>query len=181
MTHSESEQQKQRRRSVLKAVAGAPVIFTLSAGADVAAASITCKDKSAALATTNPPPGALPSAAGTDIWVRYRVENVTIQTTGNGGALSNVFNLGGVWYRVDGNTVSRVTSNINTGQGATSFNPQRYYYLLVDHTKYLNSAITSPQSFVYLGADNSVTAPIAGSSCWNSIPPGANLTTNLLN
>lgn len=182
MTLSQSEQQKQRRRSVLKAVAGAPVIFTLSAGADVAAASITCKDKSATLATTNPPPGALPSAAGTDIWVRYRVENVTIRTTGSGGeTLSNVFNLGGVWYRVDGNTVSRVIGNVNTGQGPTSFNPPKYYYLLVDHTKYLNSAITSPQSFVYLGADNSVTAPIAGSSCWNSILPGANLTTNLLN
>ncbi len=184
MTHSPSEEQKkQRRRGILKAVAGAPVLFTLPTGAAVAAASITCKEKSATLAADTQPPGALDSASGTDIWVRYRVENVTIQTTGSGGTtFPNAFNLGGTWYQVIGNTVSKVPGNINTGQGATSFNPKQYYYLLVDHTKYLNSTTTSPQLFVYLGSEQLVAAPIAGGSCWNSITPGGQVpTTNILN
>ncbi|HSG23901.1 MAG TPA: hypothetical protein VLA64_13185 [Azonexus sp.] len=182
MTHLQSEEQKkQRRRGILKAVAGSPVLFTLPTGAAVAAVSITCKEKSATLASNSTPPGAL--AGGTDLWVRYRVENVTIQTTGSGGTtFPNAFNLGGIWYQVNGNTVSKVLGNINTGQGATSFSPKKYYYLLVDHTKYLNSTVTSPQSFVYLGADQSVAAPIAGGSCWNSITPGAQVpTSNILN
>lgn len=184
MTHSPSEEQKkQRRRGILKAVAGAPVLFTLPTGAAVAAVSITCKDKSAALANNNPPPGALASAAGTDKWVRYRVENLTIQTNGNQGAtFSNAFKLGGIWYQVIGNTVSNIPGNVPPGQNGTSFNPKRYYYLLVDHTKYLNSTTTSPQSFVYLGSTQLVTAPIAGGSCWNSITPGGQVpTSNILN
>jgi len=181
MTHSQSEEQKkQRRRGILKAVAGTPVLFTLPTGAAVAAVSITCKEKSATLAT---PPSVLDSAVGTDIWVRYRVENVTIQTTGSEGAtFSNAFKLGGNWYQVNGNTVSPIPGNVPPGQSGTSFDTKKYYYLLVDHTKYLNSPVNSEQLFVYLGTDNSVNAPVAGGSCWNSITPGAQVpSSNILN
>ena len=181
MTLSQSEQQKQRRRSVLKAVAGAPVIFTLSAGTDVAAASITCKDKSLTLAKNSPPPGA--STAATDTWVRYRVQRKQIKITipnGSKQIVTNAFTLGNNWYLVDGNGV---VNNV-TAIRLTNYNPRnlanQFYFLLVDHTKYLNSTITSPQSFAFLGTDNNVTAPIAGGSCWNSItpPPGNQVPTN---
>lgn len=185
MTLSQSEQQKQRRRSVLKAVVGAPVIFTLSAGTDVAAASISCKDKSLTLATNSPPSGV--STAATDTWVRYRVQRKQIKITlpdGSKQIVTNAFTLGINWYLVDDSGgVTNVTAIRRTNYTPIDLANQ-FYFLLVDHTKYLNSTITSPQSFVYLGADNSAAAPIAGSSCWNSItpPPGNQVPiTNILN
>lgn len=178
MTLSQSEQQKQRRRSVLKAVAGAPVIFTLSAGTDVAAASITCVNKSATLAaSTNP----FRAASSTDTWVRYRVQRKKIKITlnGTGQLVTNAFTLGSDWYLVDG---SGVVSNV-TAIRRTNYTPvdltNQFYFLLVDHAKYLTSTITSPQSFVILDSSNIGIAPVAGASCWNSVtPPGNQVSTN---
>lgn len=181
MTLSQSEQQKQRRRSVLKAVAGAPVIFTLSAGTEVAAASLTCKDKSATLFNNTSPSLASTSA---DTWVRFKVQGKKIKIAASSGStiVSDAFTLGGNWYRVATNgTVTNVTATFLQDKGPVT---GLFYYLLVDHSKYLNSTITSPQSFVFLGTDQNVTAPVAGSSCWNSItpPPGNQVpTSNILN
>ncbi len=180
MTLSQSEQQKQRRRSVLKAVVGAPVIFTLSAGTDVAAASITCKDKSATL-FNNTSSSVASTSTSADTWVRFKVQRKRIKIAGP-STVSDAFTLAGNWYRVAANgTVTNVTATFLQDKGDVTGS---FYYLLVDHTKYLNSPITSPQSFVYLGTDQSVTAPIAGSSCWNSITPSPGNqvpTSNILN
>lgn len=183
MTHSESEVQKKRRRSILKAVAGAPVIFTLSAGADVAAASITCKEKSKTKAGKEPPKGASSSA---DTWIRYRVQrrkiriknsNGTTSLTDKAFTLDQVPSLGSKWYQVSYGTIEDVTSKFDN-----TYNPQvvagKFYNLLVDHAKYIDHP-NSPELYVYLGEP--VAAPIAGNSCWNSITAGSVLTTNILN
>ncbi|MBK9786346.1 MAG: hypothetical protein IPP59_20370 [Betaproteobacteria bacterium] len=90
----------------------------------------------------------------------------------------NAFTLGTDWYRVNINS-SAVTKVINLDSTYPAVDVQnRFYYLLVDHDKYSESA--SPESFVYLGTAP-VLDPVAGTSCWNSVTPGANLTSNILN
>lgn len=171
MTHSESEQQKQRRRNVLKAVAGAPVIFTLSAGTNVAAESISCKIKNQ---TTLPTPAG--ASTSSDTWIRYKVQRQSITITnidnGNVNTASNAFTLDNInWYRV--NNATNVVNKVNLLQKTVS-NPSpvvgQFYYLLVDHSEFSTSA--APQSFVYLGTENSAVDPVAGGSCWNSLSTG---------
>jgi len=174
---SEEEQKKQHRRGILKAVAGAPLIFTLPTGAVVAATSLTCNEKSNNLPT---PAGATTSASTSDTWIRYKVQRKVIRLVTNGSTTSvrNAFTLGTDWYQVDHTTgmVTKVTNLDSTYPAVDVQN--RFYYLLVDHDKYSESA--SPESFVYLGTAP-VLDPVAGTSCWNSVTPGANLTSNILN
>lgn len=174
MTHSQSEQQKRRRRGILKAAAGAPVIFTLPAGAQVAAGSLTCIDKQNVLPI---PEGALSTP---DTWIRYRVERVTAQFTNPGATYDTAFLLDDIWYKVDGNIVSKITGtlqqNSNKKNQKNSSNPSsvstpQYYFLLVDQSKY-SSTTTDKSSYVYLG--QAIATPVAGTSCWNSITPGTN-------
>ncbi len=183
MTHqqSEEEQKKQHRRGILKAVAGAPLMFTLPTGAAVAATSLTCNEKSNSLPT---PVGATTSPGATDTWIRYKVQRKEIRlltpNSKNGPTtiVRNAFTLGTDWYRVN-NHSSAVTKVINLDSTYPAVDVQnRFYYLLVDHDKYSESA--SPESFVYLGTAP-VLDPVAGTSCWNSVTPGANLTSNILN
>ena len=176
MTQLQSEKQKQRRRGILKAIASTPVIFTLPAGAQVAAASLTCKDKSLELATTNPPRGA---AANSDTWIRYKVQRKKIRISVPGSPkkkINNTFTINNQWYRVDGGIVENITESYDS-----DFTPVdvsgKSYYLLVDHSDYPG---TGSQSYVYLGTDNQVASPIAGNSCWNSIT-GIPLNSNVLN
>lgn len=180
MTPSQSEQQKQRRRSVLKAVAGAPVIFTLSAGTNVAAASISCKAKNQTALPT--PAGASTSS---DTWIRYKVQRQSITiTNNNNGAVNtvgNAFTLNNNWYRVNADT--HIVNPVNLLQKTVS-NPSpvagQFYYLLVDHSEFSPSA--APQTFVYLGTENSASDPVAGGSCWNSLATGVTVGTgNVIN
>lgn len=177
MTLSQSEQQKQRRRSVLKAVAGAPVIFTLSAGTDVAAASISCKVKNQTALPT--PVGATTSS---DTWIRYKVQRQSITITKKSdGTTSNTnkaFTLDNInWYRVNNTTGIVTTVNLlDYTVSAPSPRQGEFYYLLVDHTKYIGGGGT--QSFVYLGTDISTIDRVAGGSCWNSLATGVTVGSN---
>jgi hypothetical protein len=164
MTHSQSEQQKRRRRGILKAAAGAPVIFTLPAGAQVAAGSLTCIDKQNVLPI---PEGALSTP---DTWIRYRVERVTAQFTNPDATYDTAFLLDDIWYKVDGNKVSKITGTLQqNSSNPSSVSTPQYYFLLVDQSKYY-STTTDKSSYVYLG--QAIATPVAGTSCWNSITPG---------
>jgi len=146
MTQPQSEQQQQRRRGLLKAVAGAPVIFTLSSGANVAAASLTCIDKQSTLPTPVGVGTPTTSLTPADTWVRYRVERMTIKIVSPGLTINTAFLLGGNRYMVVGNTVSLVTGTPHPTYQPTPFTPKQYYYLLVDHANY--SPTATPQTFV---------------------------------
>ncbi len=166
MPSIESEQ-KHRRRRILKAAASAPVVFTLPSGAALAAASLTCAEKSAELAGSGaePVPGV---TTAPDNWMRFSLQGYTINQSG--GQLQG-FTLGGNWYAVNADgTVVAVVPNGNPNANGTT------YYALVDYESY--AAGNAQTMYVYLGTP--IGSPIAGASCWNSLT-GATLTANVIN
>ena len=180
MSNSNSDKQKQRRRNILKAATGVPVIFTLPTGAALANTSLTCVDKSKTLANQSPPAGL---KTETDTWVRLSVPIYKIRLNKPDSTTEEVFafTLNSQWYRVTApSTVTNVTSTRDSSY--TQVQQTGNYYLLVDQQKYKTSSPTSPQNYVFLGSENAVTSPVSGGSCWNSINPGANMgSTNTLN
>ncbi len=182
MTHQQSEeeeQKKQHRRGILKAVAGVPVIFTLSAGTNVAAASISCKEKNQAALPT---PGGV--SATSDTWIRYKVQkqSITITNTNNGNVVqaNNAFTLDNIkWYRA--NVSTHVVNPVNPLRAISNALPVpgQFYYLLVDHSEFSSGA--NPENFVYLGTENSASDPVAGGSCWTSLTGITTNTGNVIN
>ena len=180
MALTELEKNKQKRRSLLKVAAGAPVIFTLPTGAALAAASLTCKDKSKALANQTPPKGVVPVS---DTWMRHKVTGKTIILNNDNEVPG--FELDNKWYRVfvgngqNSGSVNDVTLRLKLG--TTPQDNGRFYYLLVDQTKH-ELFPGSPENFVFLGTIDPNFAPIAGHTCWNSISTVSNnLTGNVIN
>ncbi len=150
---SDIESKKLQRRALVKAVAAAPVVFTLPSGAALATTSLTCADKSK-LDTNTPRPRI---STTTDKWVRYRVEKISFVSQGQkiGFVLNNNY------YSVASGVATLVTGNISnvaqTGQ---------HYYLLVDYDAYKSGSSVIASAYP---ADSSITNPIAGGSCWASL------------
>jgi hypothetical protein len=183
MALTELEKNKQKRRSLLKVAAGAPVIFTLPTGAALAAASLTCKDKSKALANQTPPKGVVPTS---DNWMRHMVVGKKIKIQGD-NTVRKGFTLNSKWYRVyvgngpNSGTVEDITLTRDTSYSPNNPDNGDSYYLLVDQTKH-ELLPGSPESFVFLGTTDPNFAPIAGHTCWNSISTVSNnLTGNVIN
>lgn len=168
MSDNEREKLKQRRRALIKAAAATPAVLTLPSGAALAAASLTCKDKSQTIAQADPPPGA---RTFNDDWMRYRVPAFSIKQPG--GPVKGFEYPAGTWYKVDG-AGKAYSINLQPGNGNLPTPTGGYYYLLVNYS--------SGQTFdsVYVGQQ--LPNPIAGASCWNSLT-GAQLTNppNLVN
>lgn len=191
MVTSQSERSK-RRRQVLQAAVGVPAMLTLPNGAAAAVASLTCADKSQALAqslsgTTSPVKGLAISA---DTWMRYSVQGLRILIpSGNGNSTKWVpgFKLGSAYYEVllgidgaptgiaEGRNLAIVNGNGKTNQET---DPGKTYYLLVDYAKYSSASLNTPEVFVYPA--NVAASPIAGASCWNSLM-GTHLNGNVIN
>lgn len=177
MSHTRSEQEKQRRRSIVKGVAGVPLIFTLPNGTALAAASLSCKDKSHALAQTEPYKGGLVGSPSiTDKWVRFKIQAYSIKQQSN--SFVTGFTLNNLWYSVNlsNGAVNQVTP-LGNGNAPTVLAGQ-FCYLIVDYDKYSSSA--SPETYIFLGTDTP-SAPIAGSSCWNSLSGTTASADNLIN
>lgn len=192
MVTSQSERSK-RRRQVLQAAVGVPAMLTLPNGAAAAVASLTCADKSQALAqslqTTSPVKG-LATSADTDTWMRYSVQGLRILIpSGNGSSTKWVpgFKLGSAYYEVllgsngapTGIAESRDLAVVN-GNGKTNQETDtgKFYYLLVDYAKYSSASLNTPEVFVYPA--NVAASPIAGASCWNSLM-GTHLSGTVIN
>lgn len=169
---SSQNDRAQRRRRILQAAVGAPVVLTLPNGAAAAAASLNCADKSQAMATD---PGTLDKAEGIatapDTWMRYRVQGYKA-----GSSKTPVFTLDGThWYEVLATGAAQpytlaagVTPQVVTG---------KYYYVLVDYATYNSGAPIS----AYVYPDKSpVVNPIAGASCWNSLT-GSSVGSSVIN
>ena len=179
-----TQKTKQRRRDILKAAVGAPVIFTLPTGSALAAVSLTCKDKSQVLASQNPPKGVV---AASDTWMRFKVTGKKVKILNNNNVLKG-FTLNGKWYRVyvgngvNSGRVEDITLTRNVNYSPNPLENGEFYYLLVDHTDQQNQP-GSPESFVFLGTTDPNFAPIAGHTCWNSISTVGpkNLTGNVIN
>lgn len=173
MPLSPPERVKQRRR-VLQAAVGAPVIFTLPSGAALAAASLSCQDKSAQLRTSQ---GAAGVTSATDTWIRYRLPQYSFKaknlSTHQSLGTVNGFTFNSKWYIVQNGDAVEVELNGNGSYTATGSN----YYALVDYSKY--SPTANPTSYVYPSA-TPVASPVAGASCWNSLL-ATSLTANVIN
>ena len=142
------------------------MVFTLPNGSALAAASMSCAQKSDNLADRSPPTGVTTSA---DTWMRYRLDAYSINQSG--GPVSGI-TFGGKWYRVDVNGIAtEVTPNGNPQPISGS-----YYYALVDYSTY---PTTGAIGSVY-PAKSPIDNPIAGASCWNSLLSTA-LTSNVIN
>ncbi len=180
MSHIRSEQEKQRRRNIIKGAAGVPLIFTLPNGAALAATSLTCKNKSQLAATNENPKGGVVSAGtNPDKWVRFKTPAYGFKI--NGTNLTGFkLTVSGIdkWYSVAlSGAVALVTPPTN-GANAPTLISGSFCYLMVDYDKYYNGTSLGPQDFIYLGS--ALVAPIAGSSCWNSLSGTTNSTGNLI-
>ena len=174
MTASDTDQ-KMRRRKILKAAAGAPVVFTLSTGAALAAGSLGCDVKSANRAATETPPvpGVLTSDTSTpslDDWMRFSLEGYELNRAG--GPKVDGFLLGGKAYQV--NTDGTVTELLDYN-GNSKLNGKTYT-AIVDYSSY--AAGDAESMYVYHGV--AVANPIAGASCWNSLN-ATSLISNIIN
>jgi hypothetical protein len=138
-----------QRRRLLRGLVGGPAIYTLPLGTAVSAASLTCVDQSG---TSTAPRPLLPTSP--DRWVRVKLQ---IFKHGNDSYVV----LGGTYYKLT-TAVGGYTAAPDgyTGTGAQA--QQSYVYGLVD---YSGGAPT-----IY-PADQVISQPVAGASCWNSVVP----------
>ena len=154
---SDKESKKLQRRALVKAVAAAPVVFTLPSGAALATTSLTCADKSKLQAVPAP---ANIKTNETDKWVRYRVQKKKFKVAGSGpSSFLFGFELNGTLYYGNGAQVTGTVTDLTTVNG-------QYYYLLLDYDAYKNGSSVIASAYP---ADNSISNPIAGGSCWASL------------
>lgn len=164
--------QKLRRRKILKAAAGAPVVFTLPTGAALAAGSLGCDVKSQNRATTEQPTGVISSTSGTaaaDDWMRYKLDGLNITLTDD--TVVQGFMLDNSYYKVLADGTVELISTFKSATPSTAI-----YSALVDYDSF--KAGNSASMYVYHG--DLVASPIAGCSCWNSLN-GDSLISNIIN
>jgi hypothetical protein len=168
------------RRKLLRSAAAAPAIFTLPCGAALAATSVTCVAKSESMRSS-----AKGLTAGTDNWVRVRiqVQNAWFKAGTESPIQYKAINVAGKWYHAyDGVGVIKAGVEIAIplfsppGKLPAPI-PGTYVYGLVDYSK------SGATGYGYFPADGPVAQPVAGASCWNSMPhtQAANRVGNLLN
>lgn len=177
MSSSQSDRARQRRR-IIQAAVGAPVVFTLPSGAALAAASLTCDDKSNLIRNTGigGTDTALGVEAAPDGWVRYRLQVYEINPSGSGGKTNGITfdanpSSSSIWYTVNLSTGAATQVTVN---GSPSLISGLYYYALVDYSAYPSSTASA---YVY-PAHAPVGSPIAGGSCWTSLLPTSSIGGN---
>lgn len=154
-----------KRRRMLQAAIGVPVVLTLPSGAALAAGSLTCDIKSTNLALNIGASLKLIDSLPGDTWMRKRLEKYIVGS-------SSYIRVNDVWYLVnaDGTATPATPSPEPTAPSG------EYYYALVDYAAYDAGA---SGGYYYPLVSAPLATPIAGESCWNSLN-GTQLTSNIL-
>jgi hypothetical protein len=150
MSDNQRDTIRQRRRALIKAAGAAPVVFSLASGSAVAAASLTCADK------TRGQRGVPPVTSATDGWVRVKVTQLKFKL---GLATWYGFQYGSQYYSVVGAGAvpfALLPGTVVTQQASS-------YYLAVNYV--------SPGVYGVDPVGPFHGNPIAGASCWNSVNP----------
>jgi hypothetical protein len=159
---------RERRRRLLRAAVGVPAVFTLPSGAALAAASLTCVDRSAESFLQRQPPLI---STSTDGWVRIKLQKYTIKVTG-GQKIYNCFQYGNQWYSLP-------------GMDAGNYDPQAVSNMVVWSKKkdgeFFYGLVNYPEGSLIVSQGGTIN-PVAGASCWCSLNGGGVITpgTNLL-
>lgn len=154
-----------KRRRMLQAAIGTPIVLTLPIGSALAATSLTCDIKSQTLALNLVGSLKLIDTLPGDTWMRKRLDKYIVGS-------SSYIRVNDVWYLVnpDGTATPATPSPEPTAPSG------EYYYALVDYAAY-DAGL--PDGFYYPVVSAPLATPIAGESCWNSLN-GTQLTSNIL-
>ncbi len=150
---STSSRQETRRR-ILRAAAGAPVVFTLPSGTALAATSLWCLENSMERASREAfPATVMHEQPNPGDWVRVAVPKLRFQKGGSENIIEG-YMIDYTWHQVAGEAVVDPESAPWQSRNPTG----EYYYLLVDYS----SGNPIPHG-------SSQGTPIHGTSCWTSL------------